>query len=584
MPGRATAGSARTAGRVLIVDDEPAVASVIERALRPLGHRCAVAHTVAEARAALAAERFDLVLCDIRMDGESGLDLLAEVSRQLLDTAVVMVTGVDDPAVARQAALLGVYGYLVKPFTPNEIQITVEGALHRRALERARRAHVDELEAKLVDRAASLREAFARIEEAKESASSARRETAERLTLALTLRDEETGRHIERVGMLSVMLAERAGVSRWRAEDLQMAAMLHDVGKIGVPDSVLLKPGRLSEEEQAVVQRHPEIGRRLLERASSAALRLGASVAMSHHERWDGSGYPLGLAGDAIPLEGRITAVADAFDALTSNRVYRPAHSIDAAAEVMVAGRGSHFDPDLLDMFTSHLEEAAAIKADLADPDQAEGVVRVLVVAQSGMFAETLVNVLGRADGIVVVSTAPSVAGAVEACRRLSPDVLVSEWSLPDGTAASVAWQVREYGLGASVVALVDELSEDVLLALVDAGCPGWVEKRRALDDLVAAIRAVSGGHTVVHPQHLSSLLHRLRPRLGAAAVELSTWEQDVLALMAEGLSPEAIAERLELAAETVRSHVGRLVEKLGARSPLEAVGIALRSGLIPPR
>jgi putative two-component system response regulator len=567
--------------RVLVVDDEVVVCRAIERILKAAGHDCRVANSVAEARAELSRLPFQLVLCDVNMEGESGLALVAEVSRELVDTAVVMVTGVDDPAVARQAITLGAYGYLVKPFTPNEILIQAEGALRRRTLERARRFHTEELEAKLLDRSAALRGAFRQVEEAQASASVAHHEMVERLTMALTLRDEETGRHIERVGRYAALLGDHAGVRDWPAEDLRMAAMLHDVGKIGVPDMVLLKPSALSEDERVMIRRHPEIGHRLLEAASNQALRLGASVALSHHEWWDGTGYPQLLAGEAIPIEGRLTAVADCFDALTSDRVYRPALSLDEATAAMERERGTHFDPRLLDVFLARLDQFWQIRQELPDPEAPNTAIRVLVVDEHGMFVETLVRMLERSEGLRVVATASSVREAFELARSFEPDVVVAQWQLADATAADLARSCRSAGLPVQTVVLTDAPEEDVLMAAIGAGCAGCVSKQRAFDELVSAIRAAFAGEPAVPPQQLLSLLRRLHPSEVRGSVQPTDREREVLSLMAEGLSTDAIAERLDVSLNTARNHIQRVITKLGAHSRLEAVAAGVRTGLI---
>src|SRR5207249_3310799 len=177
-----------------------------------------------------------------------------------------------------------------------------------------------------------------------------------RLSGALSARDEETGNHIRRMSALSAFLAERSGTGSATPRDMRLASALHDVGKIGVPDAVLLKPGPLTEEEREVMRRHTVIGHRMLSDSASPLLQLGASIALTHHERWDGTGYPNHLAGEDIPTEGRVTAIADVYDALTSDRVYRLALDPDDAIAHMRSGRGRHFDPDLLDLFIDTID------------------------------------------------------------------------------------------------------------------------------------------------------------------------------------------------------------------------------------
>ncbi len=188
----------------------------------------------------------------------------------------------------------------------------------------------------------------------------AQAETVRRLSMAVEFRDEDTGAHIERIGRFSTLLAEAVGMSPEFCRRISHAAPLHDVGKVAIPDSILLKPGSLTPEERAIVQTHTEEGHRLLRGSSSSILDMGATIALSHHERWDGAGYPRGLAAESIPIEGRIVAIADVFDALTSHRVYREAFSVERAVEMMLEQAGRHFDPVLLHTFMDVLDSSGA--------------------------------------------------------------------------------------------------------------------------------------------------------------------------------------------------------------------------------
>jgi putative two-component system response regulator len=571
---------------ILVLDDEEPIRRMLERVLTDAGYACVAVGDLAAARDAMVTCEIDLLLCDITLAGESGLDLVRQINRDLLDVAIVMVTGIDDPVVAGVAITLGASGYLVKPFSANEILIQVDSALRRRELERVRRFHVEELESKVLERSSSLHSVIGQLAEGeRERMGAAHRETADRLTAALSLRDEETGQHIERVGRSAVLLARAAGVAEWPDEDLQIAAMLHDVGKIAVPDLVLLKPGPLSDSEQASMRRHPEAGHRLLDGASARVLRLGASVALTHHERWDGTGYPVGLAGEAIPLAGRITGVADAFDAMTSDRVYRPAMSVEQALDLMRGQRGKQFDPGLLDAFLGIVDDVVALRAELADEEEMAGndaqLVKVLVVDDHTMFAETAVRILGRVPGLSVVAWAMSVQDALNRAELARPNVVVSEWRLPDGTAADLAAGLRERAPEAIVVVLTETWDDSLLLRAIDAGCAGCVAKHRPFEDLTAAIRLAAAGESLVAPNHLLRLLRRLRPQSPARTGELTEREREVLQLIAEGLSTQAIAARLGIAGNTVRNHSQRVIEKLGAHSRLEAVARGVRTGLV---
>jgi HD-GYP domain-containing protein (c-di-GMP phosphodiesterase class II) len=221
------------------------------------------------------------------------------------------------------------------------------------------------LQGQIDDRSGELRRALTELE-------IAQAETVRRLSMAVEFRDEDTGAHIERIGRFSTLLAEQVGIEAERCELMSYAAPLHDVGKVAIPDAILLKPGSLTAEERAIVETHAEEGYRLLRGSSSSILDMAATIALSHHEKWDGSGYPRGLVGEEIPIEGRIVAITDVFDALTSDRVYRPAFTIERAVEMMREQRARHFDPVLLDTFLEVLSSSgpdarAALKANPAD-------------------------------------------------------------------------------------------------------------------------------------------------------------------------------------------------------------------------
>jgi methanogenic corrinoid protein MtbC1 len=225
--------------------------------------------------------------------------------------------------------------------------------------------HRRALQGQIDDRSSELRRALTELE-------IAQAETVRRLSMAVEFRDEDTGAHIERIGRFSTLLAEQVGIEPEHCELMSYAAPLHDVGKVAIPDAILLKPGSLTPEERAIVETHAEEGHRLLRGSSSSILDMAATIALSHHEKWDGSGYPRGLAGEEIPIEGRIVAITDVFDALTSDRVYRPAFTIERAVEMMREQRARHFDPVLLDTFLEVLSNSgpdarAALKANPAD-------------------------------------------------------------------------------------------------------------------------------------------------------------------------------------------------------------------------
>ncbi len=357
---------------ILIVEDEDATRRLLGRLLDTYGYACTLAENAQEARRRLDEHTFDLILCDVNMPGESGLDLVRQILKEHPETAAVMVTGLDDPQLANVALESGAYGYILKPFETNEILINIANALRRRRLEIENQSHREHLEQMVRERTAELRLAVTRLEAAEQSLRLSQEETVQRLAIAAEFRDNATAQHIRRMSHYSALLARRYGLSEEHTELIRIASPMHDIGKIGTPDHILLKPGIFTPEEFDAITKHTEMGYRILEGSDSALLRLAATIALTHHEKFDGSGYPKGLAGEAIPLEGRIVSIADAFDALTTKRVYKPAFSADQATDIMRRQRGTHFDAALLDAFFSAMDEVVAIKRQHEDgPDDA---------------------------------------------------------------------------------------------------------------------------------------------------------------------------------------------------------------------
>jgi putative two-component system response regulator len=353
--------------RILVVDDEEPIRRVIARLLHRNGYECVTAGDADEALALLKEGDIALVLTDMDMPGTSGLDLIMQITSFFEDIATVMVTGMDDAKLATAALEIGAYGYIIKPFEPNEILIQVMNALRRRSLEIENRSHRLRLEQMVRDRTAELWEAIARLEKAEKDLRLSREETIQRLSIAAEFRDDETAQHIQRMSRYCALLARKAGEDSERCDLIRVASLMHDVGKIGIPDQILLKPGPLTPEERTIMQQHSEIGYRILAGSQSELLRRAAEIAWTHHERIDGSGYPSGITGSEIPLEGRIAAIADVFDALTSDRVYKKAFPLGRAIEIMREARNAHFDPKLLDLFLDSMDEALAIRAQYAD-------------------------------------------------------------------------------------------------------------------------------------------------------------------------------------------------------------------------
>jgi putative two-component system response regulator len=284
----------------------------------------------------------------MNMPGMSGLELVAEVRGRFPDVALLMATGVEDRDTITRALELGVFGYLLKPIRPNELVIHVAHAVERRRLRIEARDYRIRLEETVLARTAEVR----RREE----------DLVGCLVAAAEWRDTDTAAHVRRIGAYSAVLAGRMGWPPAAVEDIRLAAMMHDVGKIGVPDSILLKPGKLSPDEFTVMQTHAVIGARMLSTADAPLARLAAEIAHEHHEKWDGSGYPRRLSGGAISLAARIVAVADVYDALVHARVYKPAMPEEKAVGIIRADAGTHFDPDVVTHFLAAVPEFRRIR------------------------------------------------------------------------------------------------------------------------------------------------------------------------------------------------------------------------------
>ena len=343
---------------ILIVEDDAVARTMAARILDP-HYDVEVAVDAHEARGKLIGGLVDLLLCDNYMPGESGMDLVETVLSREEQIAVVMVTSADDPALVERAFEMGVYGYLVKPYRSGDLLITVSNALRRQQLEIQAQAHERRLEQDMITKSLETERVRLLLRNSEESLEKSRLETVHKLSLAVEMRDQVTGHHLSRMGAYCEEIARRLELPEKVCDSIALAAQMHDIGKIAVPDHILLKAGPLTPEEREQMQTHAEIGRRILQGSESPLLRLAESIAWTHHEKFDGSGYPRGLSGEEIPEGGRLAAVADVFDALTRDRPYRKAMPMAAAAAIMAEGRGSHFDPRVLDMFMSEVPAAA---------------------------------------------------------------------------------------------------------------------------------------------------------------------------------------------------------------------------------
>lgn len=346
---------------ILIVDDETPMHDILSDVLEAHGHHCTTAADSKIAIDRLNEREYELLLCDINMPGMSGLELVQYVRGKYPRTAIVMVTGLDSPELATVAISNGAYGYILKPFETNEVLINVANALRRRRLEIENEAHRTQLEAVISARTAALHQAIEHLERTQKELRLSQEETIRRLSIAAEYRDESTAQHIQRMSHFAALLARLHGLPADRCELIRLASPMHDIGKIGTPDNVLLKAGKFTPEEFKAISLHPEVGYRILAGSQSELLQVAATIAHTHHEKYDGTGYPRGLKGQDIPLEGRIVAIADNFDALTTKRVYKPAYSVETAVDIMRSGRGKDFDPALLDRFLDAMDEVVSI-------------------------------------------------------------------------------------------------------------------------------------------------------------------------------------------------------------------------------
>jgi putative two-component system response regulator len=378
LPDDAAGEEQKRSAMIMIIDDEPLNIKVAGKYLKMAGYeRISSTSDSTTAMEAIARVDPDVILLDIMMPEIDGLQILSRIRADYRwrYLPVLILTAARDQEIKQKALLLGATDFLPKPIDPNDLLPRIANALTIKSYQDQTLAHADALELRVKERTAEL--------------VASRLEMIHCLGRAAEYRDNETGRHVIRVGRYVGIIARALGMEERKVEMLEHAAPLHDVGKIGIPDAILLKPGRLTPEEMEIMQKHCQLGKRVFEAISGAEkalylthadlgariigdtgsplLRMVSSIALTHHEKWDGSGYPLALAGEEIPIEGRITAVADVFDALSSKRPYKPAFPREKCFAIMRSERGKHFDPRVLDAFFSHSEEIVQTQIEYAD-------------------------------------------------------------------------------------------------------------------------------------------------------------------------------------------------------------------------
>ena len=316
--------------RILVVDDEPANLKVIREVLAN-DYRLSFAKSGELALQLIENEPPKLILLDIMMPAMSGFEVckVLKANPKTAHIPVIFVTALSHEQDESEGFALGAVDYITKPISPAIVRARVKNHLSLVQAEQLQLAHIDLIQ---------------------------------RLGRAAEYKDTDTGEHIARMSRYSKVLALAYGMSEYEAEQLKQAAPMHDVGKIGIPDSVLLKPGRLNENEYEHMKQHALIGAKILENSTSPLLQLAHKLALEHHEKWDGTGYPYGLKGEEISIEGRIVTIADVFDALTSKRPYKKAWSVEEALDLLKDEAGKHFDPQLVDLFIGQIDSIIEIK------------------------------------------------------------------------------------------------------------------------------------------------------------------------------------------------------------------------------
>src|ERR1700685_3975735 len=334
--------------KILVVDDEEAIREVVTTLLTAQGFHCTDCPNGRLGLEAFRKDSFDLVVSDIVMPEMDGMKLLAELRLDNPDVPVIMVTAMHDISIALEAIRAGAYDYILKPFEKDQLYLSVRRALEHRRLVIENRTYQSDLEHLVAERTQQLSIALQDLEQSYDY-------TLEALGGALDAKDAETEGHCQRVTAFTITIAQQMGLEKGLLRQIARGAFLHDIGKMGVPDQILRKPGPLTNEEREIMRKHCEIGYAVLQRIPF--LKEAAEIVLSHQECYDGSGYPRGLKGEQIPLGARIFAVADTLDAMISDRPYRKALPITTAREEIQRFSGKQFDPKVVEVFLSHPDQ-----------------------------------------------------------------------------------------------------------------------------------------------------------------------------------------------------------------------------------
>jgi len=344
--------------KILIVDDNPSNVALLEAVLEEEEYENIFSTTDPFQVLPLHQKhQFDLFLLDIRMPGLSGIEVLQQLREITRDDflPVIVLTAQTDPETRQQALEAGAKDFITKPFEDWEVLLRIENTLQTRQFYTRQVVRADLLENEVLKRTKEIL--------------ATQFEIVQRLGAAGELRDNETGAHVKRMSHTCSLLASKRGLGKDFSEQLLYASTMHDVGKIGIPDSILLKPGKLSPEEWQVMQQHPRIGAKIIGDNDSRLIALARETALYHHEKWDGTGYPHKIAGEEIPVSARIAAISDVFDALTSERPYKKAWTVEKAIGELKEESGKHFEPVMVDLFVENLPEILEIKGRYVDQE-----------------------------------------------------------------------------------------------------------------------------------------------------------------------------------------------------------------------
>ncbi len=345
---------------ILIVDDEPPITEMLRQALGKSGYECHVANSGAEGLSILENHPVDVLITDIRMPGMDGVELLKK-AKSAHNIDVMVMTGFTEDYNYESIISAGANDFIHKPISIRELVIRLKRVIRERYLLIER----DQINEELEDTVLQLKKYANELEIAHAELQDAYLDTINRLAIAAEFKDEDTGDHIIRMSRYCALIAEKMEMPDEDVQKILYASPMHDIGKIGIPDNILLKPGRLTDEEFEVIKTHTTIGASILAKAKADVLKLAQEIAMTHHEKWNGKGYPHGLSRTDIPMAGRIVGIADTFDALTSQRPYKKPYPVEIAIDIIKKERGEHFDPDVVDVFLANIDAVIDIKEEI---------------------------------------------------------------------------------------------------------------------------------------------------------------------------------------------------------------------------